>query len=474
MTNGQLKEQVNKLPANPGIYIFRSGKNKPLYIGKALDLKNRLKAYLKTEDARLQKMLLEANKISFVKTGSDIEALILESQYIKKYQPAFNIMLRDDKQYGFVGFTEDVFPKIFITHQPTHFQKQGFWKTSYIGPFTDIGALKTTLRLLRKIFPYCTCQQPHNNYCLNYHIEKCLGYCCLKNNEHKNNEQKTYSKNIKAIKEILSGKKESLIKHFEKEMKNLSDKQEFEKALELQYKIEKLKRVFANAKIINNNLEVMIYHNSQAKIIELLQKFLNLPSLPRRIEAYDIANIQGKHAVGAMVVFINGQPDKNQYRKFKIRMFGSSTSKHSGGDTGMLREILERRFNHPEWPFPDLIVVDGGKAQLSAVSAAISKSESLNPKQIQNSKLKIPIIALTKNERHIGEKIYIANKPSYPTFFVKTSKVKKATAGKKDLIPLSQLPRNVKNLLLHINSEAHRFAISYYRNVHRKKALRPY
>lgn len=433
MNSNQLKEQIKKLPTRPGIYLFKNSKNKPLYIGKALNLKNRLKSYLKTSDPRLGQMILETKKINFIKTESDIEALILESQYIKKYRPDFNIMLRDDKQYGFVGFTEEEYPKIFITHQPTK-------NENFIGPFTDIGALKITLRLLRRIFPYCTCKQTHHNYCLNYHIGKCIGDCCLKNTELRimNYELQEYRKNIKAIKDILSGGKSSLIKKLEKEMKTISNKREYEKAIELQYKIEKLKRVFQNARIINSkNNEVMACHNNDG-VLKLMQRELQLPSFPRRIEAYDIANIQGKYAVGAMIVFTEGKPDKNEYRKFKIY------TKNTTDDTAMLREILQRRFNHPEWSNPDLILVDGGKAQLNAATASISK-------QIQSAsrrtKFKIPIIALTKNEKHVGHKIL-------------TNKARE--------VSLSKLSTPLKNLLLQINSEAHRFAISYYRKLHRK------
>ena len=446
MNTAELKQQINKLPTSPGVYIFRNGKAKPLYIGKALNLKNRLKSYLKINDARLQRMISEAAKIDFIKTDSDIEALIMESQYVKKYRPDFNIMLRDDKQYFYVGFTNEQFSKIFITHQPNnvassmqqvarnlknHTTYYILHTTDFVGPFTDGTALKTTLRLLRKIFPYCTCRQTHHNYCLNYHINKCLGDCCLKEVSSIKYSvlRNEYKRNIKAIKEILNGKKSILIKQFEKEMKDLSGKQEYEKALELQYKIEKLKRVFKNAQIINSP-KVMIYHN-QNRILELMQKELKLPLVPHRIEAYDVANIQGKHAVGAMTVFTNGVPDKNEYRKFKIY------TKHTPDDTAMLREILTRRFNHPEWSMPDLIIVDGGMAQLNIAKKAIyGSSTSIYPRTI----------ALTKNERHMGYKII---------------------TGKKEML-LSRLPVDVKNLLLQIDSEAHRFAISYYRKLHRK------
>ena len=255
-------------------------------------------------------------------------------------------------------------------------------------------------------------------------------------------KEKEYGKSIKTIKDVLSGKRESLIKEFEKEMKKLAREKKFEKAMELQGKINKLKRVFQNAQLINKSRAFMIYHKGSAtlNVSESLQKLLNLPSIPRRIEAYDIANIQGKHAVGAMVVFENGQSSRNEYRKFRI--YGSSTSIYSGGDTGMLREILARRLDHPEWSYPDLIVVDGGRQQLHVVEAILRTT---------SYKLRIPIIALTKNKRHVGEKIYIA--------------------GRKDPIPLSDLTTSVKNLLLHMNAEAHRFAISYYRKLHRRKII---
>lgn len=412
-------------------------------------MKNRVRQYLKTaapkgaslaqngrDNPRLIKMVSESSKIDFIETESEIEALILESQYIKKYKPEFNIVLRDDKQYLYVGFTKEKFPKISLTHQIQN-SKFKILNSVFIGPFTDAGALKTTLRLLRKIFPYCTCKQLHHNYCLNYHIGKCIGICCLKLKsnpptggekvkiEIQNSKLKEYQSNIKTIKNILSGKKESVAKQFEKEMKNFASKHEYEKALELQAKIEKLKHVFQNAQIINKNQAFMIYHKD-SRPFELLQKVLNLPYLPNRIEAYDVANIQGKYATGAMVVFNDEKPDKNQYRKFKIY------TKQTPDDTAMLKEILIRRFNHPGWPYPDLIIVDGGIAQFN-----MAKKVSKN----------IPVIALTKNEKHIGYKI--------------------VTDQQKE-IKLAKLPASLKNIILEINSEAHRFAIYYHRKLHRK------
>ncbi len=419
MTTAQLKEAIKKFPHRAGIYIFKNTKNKPLYIGKALDLKNRVGSYLKTKDQRMRKMVELAQSLKFIPTQSEIEALILESQMVKRYRTQFNIMLRDDKQYFFVGFTKNDMPRIYLTHQPD--------SNKCIGPFTDGNALKITLRFLRSIFPYCTCKQTHHNYCLNYHIGKCLGFCCLKS-EASNKNKKTYANNTKAIEKILSGKKNSFVKELKKEAGNVAKRGNFKKAIELHSKIEKLERIFKNARIIRSS-EIMKSYRSGLESLLKLQK----PII--RIEGYDVSNIQGAHATGSMVTFIHGQPDKNFYRKFKIH------TKQTPDDTAMLREILERRFRHEEWPFPDLILIDGGKGQVNAARAAISKSKFLISKQI-------PIIALTKNKKHIGEKIYISGR-KYPIFLTKLS------------------PAD-KNLLLSINSEAHRFAIGYYRKLHRK------
>ena len=414
MTSAFLKKLVNKASTEPGIYIFTGSVDKKLYIGKASNIKARLSSYLKTTDHRILQMLARATGIKIFETDSEIEALIMESQQIKKHQPPFNIMLRDDKQFFYVVFGNENFPKISITHQT----RQG---TDFVGPFTDGAALKTTLRYLRKAFPYCTCKKPHNNFCLNYHIGKCPGFCCLKKtvSSIKYRVLREYKKNIKKLKDILSGKKTPMLKRLEKEMIALGKKDEFKKAIELRNKIEKIRRVFENARIIKENST----------------QIFNFKQPPRRIEGYDIAHIQGKYAVGAMAVFtlqqssgqVDCNPDKNEYRKFKIY------EKNTPDDTAMLKEILTRRFNHPEWPMPDLILVDGGKAQLNAAREIVKN---------------IPIVALTKNERHLGVKFFVT--------------------GKKNPISLSKIPADVKNLLLRIDSEAHRFAISYYRNLHRK------
>jgi excinuclease ABC subunit C len=416
--------EAKRAPTSSGVYFFRDKRGRILYIGKAANLRNRLKSYFdsRPKEPRIAQMLAISSRLVWRETDSEIEALILESQLIKKYHPQFNIMLRDDKQYFYVIFTKEEFPKIYITHQPG--TQEHSTKNGPAGPFTDGKALRATLKLLRRAFPYCTCKQKHNNYCLNYHIGNCLGFCCLKNkNEISKTVLQEYAKNIKLIKEILSGKRIPLVKKLEKEMAALAKNGKFEKAIELRDKLEKLKKVFENAQIIRSNKQ------PETSNLKTLKKEFHLPGLPSRIEGYDISNIQGKFATGSMVVFSNGQPDKNQYRKFKIRI------ENSPNDIAMLKEVLTRRFNHPEWLYPNLVIVDGGLAQLNAARQTLPE--------------KIPIVALTKDERHRGDHIFTSLRGSAK-------------------ISLTKLSPAVRNLILQIDAEAHRFAINYYRKLHKK------
>lgn len=442
MEREKLKNIIKKTPASPGVYIFKGSGNRKLYIGKAFRLKQRLSNYLNSKDTRIRKMLEESKNLSIIETPSDIEALILESQMIKKERPEYNIVMRDDKQYFYVGFTDEQFPRIFITHQPTILNlKFKILKTKsadadFIGPFTDGSALKSTLRYLRKVFPYCTCKKAHNNFCLNYHIGKCLGFCCLKNIGATREEKQRYDQNIRSIKEILSGKRNTIAEELKKDMEALARKEIFEEALLIQRKIDQLNRIFENARIISSSSLIDgdedTAHGAIRPDLKKLKEVLGLKKIPRRIEGYDISNIQGDYAVGAMVVFTDGRVNKNEHRKFKIKKVKGAN------DTAMLKEILVRRFNHPEWRYPDLIIIDGGKGQLNAALSVTAKN--------------IPIVSLVKDERHVGTKIL-------------TSKGRE--------IMLKNTPFPARNLLLAVDDEAHRFAIKFYRQIHQRSLILP-
>lgn len=413
MTAERLKNIIAKAPNGSGIYIFRD-KDAILYVGKANNIKNRLKSYSRPTDTRIIAMIQAATTINFQNTDSDIEALILEAQLIKKLHPKFNIVLRDDKQYSYVQFSDDQFPRITIVRQPTSIQD--------IGPFTDSTALKITSKQLRRAFPYCTCKQLHNNYCLNYHIGNCPGFCCLKKHEATKDEIKNYDKNIYIIKKILAGKRNNIVASLKKRMIILGEKESFDEAIKIRNKLDAIKKIFRNSQIIDKRINDED-HNSK---LETIAKFFGLTSAAR-IEGYDISNIQGTNAVGSMVTFKNGLADKSGYRKFKIR------DSNASDDTRMLKEILTRRFRHSEWAKPNIVIIDGGKGQLNIAASIIPKD--------------IILLSLTKNEKHVGSHIYVR--------------------GRKLPIKLDKLPADVRNIILNVDAEAHRFAIAYYRKLHR-------
>lgn len=422
---------INQFPKNaplrPGIYRFYDRKRRVLYVGKAANLRNRLRSYFnsKLKEAKVEAMLQEAASVDWQITGSEIEALILEAQLIKKYKTPFNILMRDGKQYASVGITREDFPRIFVTRQRPQEIKtsRGLLKVKYIGPFTDANSLKLVIAYLHKVFPFCSCKQLHSRPCLNYQIGKCPGYCCLRTDDNKDKNKKIYNKNVSIITDLLAGRKEKIIKDLRKEMRAAAAAGDFETGAKLEHELNGLKRVFENARVLR---EI----EGRDTAIFGLQKTFHLPAPPRRIEAYDISNIQGLYATGAMIVFANGQPDKNEYRRFKIKR------ENSPNDVAMLKEMLARRFLRNDWPAPDLLLVDGGKGQLNAAADALSHHAPSSTKSL-------PILAIAKGKSEI-----------YSTTLARP-------------IPISKLADEEKNLILHLDAEAHRFAISYYRKLHK-------
>ncbi len=411
------KEKINKLPTESGVYCFK-GEKKILYIGKAINIRERLKNHFQQPGYRDNLFLNQVSKIGYIKTDSEIEALILEANLIKKYQPKYNIVWRDDKNYFFVAITKEDFPRIFLTHQTK-------LKIDYIGPFVDGKALKETLKILRKVFPYRSCDKLPKRPCLWYQLRRCPAPCLLKSRlaeQIPNLEieiKKTSQKNIKNIIKILQGKKIQVLKELKKEMKDSSKIRNFEKAAKIRDQIAYLKKVLAHSKIFET--AEIIQNKNWSEIQRLLQKIIRVKGKISRIEAYDVSNIQGKEATGSMVTFINGKPAKNFYRKFKLKMQGKPD------DIAMIKEILNRRFKHLEWGLPDLILIDGGKAQFNAAQSTIN-----------NQQLVIPAVALAKKKNEL---------------YIK---------GKKKPFLLKMLPRDIFNLILQLRDEAHRFARKYH------------
>jgi len=418
-------KRITEAPQSPGVYTWRDSRGRVLYIGKAVNLRSRLQSYPKAKDPRIAAMVAEAARIEWETVPTEIEALILESRRIKMLKPKFNIVMRDDKQYAYVGITDEDFPQPIITHQVVSPRLKKPFKR-LIGPFTDSGSLTTTVRWLRGLFPYCTCKQKHHVRCLNAHIGKCPGYCCLKTPA-TDAQRAEYQRNIRALTDILDGKRDTLIRRLERDMKKLGAAHELEAARELQLRVERIRRVFENAQLVAGRRRLSARHPGA---LAQLADNLGLAGEPRRIEGYDVAHIQGSYPSGAMVVFTGGNPDNALYRLFNLKS-------DAAGDTGQLREVLTRRLAHDEWPLPDLILVDGGKAQLNVMVRTL---DALGHR--------IPVIALTKDDRHQADHL-LSSLDSH-------------------IRMLSDIPRAMRSLVVHIDNEAHRFSVRQYRRLHRR------
>jgi len=348
-----------KLPDTPGVYFFKAG-NEILYIGKATSLKDRVTSYfskdlINTRGPRLVQMVEKAVDIKFIETQSVLEALILEANQIKKYQPYFNSKEKDDKSYNYVTITNEDFPQISIT------RGQGTY-----GPFPNGSELREALKIIRRIFPYrdnkCSMKKP----CFNSQIGLCPGVCAGLMNK------KDYRKRIKHIKLFFEAKKDLLIKDLEKEMKNLAKQEKFEEA-------EKLKKT--------------LYSLEHIQDIALIKRDVERDNNENafRIEAYDIAHLSGKDTVGVMTVVLNGELAKDQYRKFKII---GQNKKVNIDDTANLKEIIRRRLGHLEWTLPNLVVIDGSTAQINAARSVLNERGFV-----------IEIVSVVKDERHKAKEL---------------------------------------------------------------------
>lgn len=395
-----MKSITKKFPNSPGIYWF-SKKGKRIYIGRAASLRKRILSYFHASDPRTRMMVSEADNISFKKTNSVLEAVILEANAIKKYWPKYNIKEKDNRSFVYLIISKGEFPKVFIargreieryTHQPHKISRDGL--CGYVfGPYQSYGTLKTALNLARKIFPFGTCKPfdgAQGKPCFDYQIGLCPGICIDAIS------LKDYRKNIRNLILFFRCEHKRLLKKLKKENPE---------------KVLALKQVEDIALI--NKLEIS-----------------NLKLEINRIEGYDISHLSGTEPVGAMVVFSDGEPDNSQYRLFKIKSVSNKFD-----DLAMLSEVLERRFNHEEWPMPDIVLIDGGRNQVACAKKVLTKKNIF-----------VPIVGIAKTLGHSGraaegDKLIFGNtKPSI----------------KKLLLSLRQLFQQVRN-------ETHRFAISFQR-----------
>lgn len=363
-----LKNKIENLAEAAGVYFFKDDAERVIYVGKAKNLKKRVKNHFQKPDQHRFDFIAQIADIDFVQTSNEKEALLLEQQFIKKLQPRWNAEWKDDKNYFYVAcggptqaaFSDDEFPRVYLTHQikkltgvePLSVIRGSTPVNNYFGPFVSGRDVKGFLKEIRKAIPYRTCHNLRKQPCLYYDLSLCPAPCVNKSKKSK----KDYDKIISLLRVLLS------------------------------------------------------IYQGKVCIGDTYANYL-------RVEGYDVSNLQGTLATGSMVVFEGGLPNKNEYRKFKIKTVEGQN------DVASLTEVLKRRMRHKEWPLPDLILLDGGKGQLKAAKG-----------------FDIPTIALAK----IGD--------SDGKLFTKFSK---------NYAQLSKLPKEIAHLLIKVRDESHRFAISY-------------
>jgi len=432
---------IKDIPRSPGVYIMRGYNNELLYIGKAKELKKRISSYFTNRSNLPWKtsiLLTYLTRIDYILTKSEREALLLEQKLIKHYQPKFNTLWRDDKSYPYIKITNELYPKIYLTRKLI---PDG---SKYYGPYPKVSYIRWLLKFIRKHFPIRTCKYEITETkkpplakvqsCLYYHIKECSGPCMGKVSPQE------YKKIVSHLQLFLSGKYNKLISVWEKEMGQAAATYNFEYAKYLRDAIFAVKHLYEKVNIYEISESEIEHKINITKTLESMKDVFNLPRIPTRIEAFDISNIFGREAVGSMVTFVNGEPCKDSYLRFKIKTVNEIN------DYAMLEEVLTRRYTGKnllkkgDFPLPDLIIIDGGKGHFNTALEVIRKLQ-----------LDIPVISIAKKE----ERIFYLNEQH----------------------ELSCLPvenkrsDDILQYIRRIRDEAHRFAISYHKLLREKRLI---
>ncbi len=560
-----LMPKVKEIPAQSGVYLMKNEEGRVIYVGKARNLRQRVSSYFsRNPDYRQQMLLSQVSDVEFMITGSEVEALIVENRLIKDYQPKYNVRLKDDKSYPYLKITAELYPRLELVRLPEkQMERKGDFFSEFprfFGPYTEVRAVRQTLRFLNKMFPLRNCRQPldgspQGRPCLNFQMRRCLGPC-------RGAEKVSpgeYGQEVKRVEQFLQGEHKSLVQRLQTEMNEAAARKEFEKAAVLRDRLEHLQKIVEAQKILNlpggeydvlglvsteigsgsdeTHQIALVYmyrvregrlmerenfglegtaglakpeimsgfmqdyysrgvlvpseivlsccpaeeelvkewlehlYGNKVKFIcpqsgyyrnvlerclqegytlareklkrgnkteeekekdahhsmEELSRLIGIPNI-MRIEGYDISHLQGGEAVGSMVVFQEASPFTDGYRRFRIREFVN------GDDYRAMEEVLRRRFKHTEMPFPDLILVDGGAAQLNILQKVITEAN-----------VQVAALALAKRE----EKVYLP--------------------GKKHPVQLPEYSSSLR-LLRRVRDEAHRFANSYHRRLREKSA----
>lgn len=439
--NKVIKARLSELPKSPGVYFHKDKTGETIYIGKAAVLRNRVRQYFqksRNRDPKTEALVAEINDIEWIEVETELDALFLEAEMVRRYMPRYNILLRDDKSLLYVRIDiKSKHPTVMFTRRPLDDRAE------YFGPYLQGFAARKALRLLRRIFPYAVTRDQAT---LGSRLYEQIGLDPGLSSGRTSLE--AYRKNLRLLMSYLRGNRTQLMREIETEMKQVAEKQDFERATMLRNKLYELKSL--KQQVVFSDREFMDI--SKDKGLAGLAMLLGFERAPRRIEGFDISHMSGTDTVASMVVFSNGLPEKAAYRKFKLRIAGNDDFIH-------MHEAIHRRLsdkNIASWGKPDLILIDGGKGQLSA---AVKARDERNQA--------IPMIGLAKQE----EEVVIHKKSSLvgQTDLETRAKNLQARIISSDDFILIDLPdtHDIVKLLQRVRDESHRFAVSYHSTLKR-------
>ncbi len=413
MSLDDLKAFIRTCPVTPGVYIIKDRAGVPVYIGKARNLKSRLQSHFGPEvHPEFKEMLIrrEAVRIDLVRTATEAEALLLECSLIKNHQPKYNKLLKDDKSYPYLKITQETYPRLLVVRgRPSDGSR-------YYGPFTNVRLLRQAVAMLRRHFPMRTCEPMPAKVCLMYHIGQCPGPCA------QHTDEAGYAASVKELCNFLDGKRDALTRSLARRMKEAAEKRQFELAKTYRDQMQALSAVSAG------RASHVVADRPSA--LQDLQRALGLSRFPSRIECFDISNNHGKNPVGSMVVMIDGRPQPSEYRRFKVRTVEGID------DYRMMREVVGRRYErllNEQKPLPDLVMIDGGLGHLAAAKEELDRLNLAD----------LDVISIAKQHEYLykpGRQLPFVLPPAAPAL----------------------------QMLRQLRDEAHRFAITFYRSLHRK------